>query len=241
MKGRTAIEGLSGSVRAASSTGQAVRHGWRGATVWDAPDPHRFGDILQGLRTQILKRYIYLATNLPTSVVRDADAARLCNPFETHRNIDPVTKDIVFFDNDITDVNADAKFDPFVLWHIDILFGHAALNFVGTSHGVDHAGELGNSAVPGILDDTSVMLRDFGIEKRLSERFQSRQRAFFVYPYQAARARDIRRQNSRQSPLYVLAAQDRPPGSGKLNGYIAGLWADVRQCRRPITFGSLAW
>src|SRR5260221_8671914 len=31
----------------------AVRRGWHGATVWDAPDPHRFGDILQGLRTQI--------------------------------------------------------------------------------------------------------------------------------------------------------------------------------------------
>ena len=30
---------------------QAVRHSWHGATVWDAPDPHRFGDILQGLRT----------------------------------------------------------------------------------------------------------------------------------------------------------------------------------------------
>ena len=135
------------------------------------------------MRTQILKRYIYLATNLPTSVVRDADTAGLCNPFETHRNIDPVTKDIVFFDNNITDVNADAEFDPLVLRHVDILFGHAALNFVGTSDGVDHAGELGNSAVPGILDNTSVMLSDFGIEKRLSESFQLRQRAFFVDPY----------------------------------------------------------
>ena len=161
----------------------AVRHGWHGATVWDAPDPHRFGDILQGLRTQILKRCIYLATNLPTSVVRDADTAGLCNPFETHRNIDPVTKDIVFFDNNITDVNADAEFDTLVLRHVDILFGHAALNFVGASDGVDHAGELGNSAVPGILDNTSVMLSDFGIEKRPSERFQLRQRAFFVDPY----------------------------------------------------------
>jgi hypothetical protein len=41
--------------------------------------------------------------------------------------------------------------------------------------------------------------------------------AFFVDPYQAARAHDIRRQNSRQSPLYVLAAQDAPPARGKLN------------------------
>jgi len=120
---------------------------------------------------------------LPTSVVRDADTARLCNPFETHCNIDPVTKDIVLFDNDITDVNADAELDPLVLRHVDILFGHAALNFVGTSDRVDHAGELSDSAVSGILDDTTVMLRDFGIEKRPSKRFQSRQRAFFVYPY----------------------------------------------------------
>jgi hypothetical protein len=76
------------------------------------------------------------------------------------------------------------------------------------------------------------MLSDFGIEKRLSESFQLRQRAFFIDPYQAAGARDIRCQNSRQSPLYVLAAQDAPPGSGKLNVRIAQLWADVRPCPR---------
>jgi hypothetical protein len=67
------------------------------------------------------------------------------------------------------------------------------------------------------------MLSDFGIEKRLSESSQLRQRAFFVDPHQAARARDIRRQNSRQSPLYMLAAQDAPPGSEKLYVHIAQL------------------
>jgi hypothetical protein len=117
------------------------------------------------------------------NIVGNADTTGYCDPFETYRNIDPVTKDIVLFDNYITDVNADAELDPLVLRHIDILFGHAALNFVGTSYGVDHAGELDESAVPSILDDTSVMLSDFGIEKRLSESFQLRQRAFFVDPY----------------------------------------------------------
>src|SRR6266550_1270637 len=63
---------------------------------------------------------------------------------------------------------------------------------------------------------SSVMLSDFGIENRSSKRFQSRQRAFFVDPYQAARARDIRRQNSRQSPLYMIAAQDAPPRLGEI-------------------------
>jgi hypothetical protein len=135
------------------------------------------------LRTHILKGDFYLATNLPVSIVGNANTTRFCDPFETHRNIHAVTKDIIVLDDNITDVNADAKFDPLDLRYIDILLGHAALNFVGTSHGIDHAGELGNSAVPGILDDTSVMLSDFGIEKCSSKRFQSRQRAFFVYPY----------------------------------------------------------
>jgi len=60
------------------------------------------------------------------------------------------------------------------------------------------------------------MISDFGIKKRLSKSFQLSQRAFFVDPHQAARAHDIRRQNSRQSPLYVLAAQDAPPGLGEI-------------------------
>src|SRR5258708_6633690 len=118
------------------------------------------------------------------------------------------------FDDNITDMNADAKFDPLDLRHIDILFGHAALNFDGAAYGIYDAPELNESAVPGILDDAPAMITDFGIKKRLSKSFQLRQRAFLVDPYQAARARDIRRQNSRQSPIYVLAAQDAPPGPG---------------------------
>ena len=85
--------------------------------------------------------------------------------------------------DNITDVNADAKFDPLVPRHIGILFRHAALDFVGASDGIDHACELDASAVPGVLDDASAMISDFGIKKRLSKSFQLRQRAFFVDPY----------------------------------------------------------
>ena len=124
------MEGLSGrgSGCAVSLCYRCQGRDWGNA---HAPDPYRFGDILQGLRTRVLKNDIYLATNLPVSIVGNADAARFCDLFKTHRNIDPVTKDIVLFDNNITDMNADAKFDPLDLRHIDILFGHAALNFDG--------------------------------------------------------------------------------------------------------------
>ena len=148
------------------------------------------------------------------SIVGNANTTRFCDPFETHCNIDAITKDIVVFDDNITDVNADAKFDPLDLRYIDILLGHAALNFDGAAYGIYDAAELNESAVPGILDDAPAMISDFGIKKRLSKSFQLRQRAFFVDPYQAARARDIRRQNSHQSPLYMLAAQDAPPARG---------------------------
>ena len=49
------------------------------------------------------------------------------------------------------------------------------------------------------------------------KRFQLRQRAFFVGPYQAARAGDIRRQDSRQSPLYMIAAQGCTPDAAAVD------------------------
>ena len=87
-------------------------------------------------------------------------------------------------------------------------------------YGIYGAAELDKSTVPGILDDTSVMLCDFGIEKCSSKRFQSRQRAF-RRSHQAARARDIRGQNSRQSPIYMSLLEMHPRGSGKFNVHIA--------------------
>src|SRR6266403_2846804 len=209
--GSTAMEGLSGR-----ASGSAVSVG--GFVVGEELGPMRtrqarigsaiFFKDCEPISSKVLST---LPRTCRWSIVGNANPTRLCDPFETHCNIDPITKDIIVCDDNITDVNADAKFDPFVLRHIGILFRHAALDFVGTSQGIDHACELDESAVSGVLDDASAMISDFGIKKRLSKSFQLRQRAFFVDPYQAARACDIRRQNSRQSPLYVLAAQDAPP------------------------------
>ena len=107
-------------------------------------------------------------------IVGEADAARLRDPFKAHCNIDPVTKNIILFDNYITDVNADAELDPLDLRHIDIVFGHAALNFDRAAYGIYDAAELDKSAVPGILDDAPTMISDFWIKKRLSKSFQLR-------------------------------------------------------------------
>jgi hypothetical protein len=67
-----------------------------------APRTHGLGNILQSLRPHIVEGDINLAANLSICVFGDADPAWFSDPFKPHRNIDPVTKDIVLFDNDIT-------------------------------------------------------------------------------------------------------------------------------------------
>ncbi|WP_156180697.1 hypothetical protein [Bradyrhizobium sp. LTSPM299] len=54
---------------------------------------------------------------------------------------------------------------------------------------------------------SAAMGRDCGINKRLSERLQVRERAFFVATHRAAVAGDIRRQHNRKSPFHALAGQ----------------------------------
>ena len=75
---------------------------------------------------------------------------------------------------------------------------------------IHSAGEFDQHTVASGLDDAAAMLGDCGVDKRFSESLQLRQRAFLVSTNQAAITGDIRRHDSRQSPLYGLAAQDAP-------------------------------
>ena len=70
------------------------------------------------MRAHIFEGYIDLATNLPVSIIGNADTAGLRDPFEARGNIDAVAKDIVVVDDNIADVNADAKLDAIVLGRI---------------------------------------------------------------------------------------------------------------------------
>jgi hypothetical protein len=80
------------------------------------PHPYRLRDILQALRTQILEGNIDFAANLAIRVIGNADAARLGNPLKPRRNVDAIAKNIIVIDDDVADVDADAKFYPLILW-----------------------------------------------------------------------------------------------------------------------------
>jgi hypothetical protein len=117
------------------------------------------------------------------AIAGNQDASRLGETFETYSNVHSITEDVLICDDNVTDVNSNAELDPLVLRHVSISFSHIALNINGTPNGVDHAGELNEDPVPGILDDPSPMISDFWIEKRPPESSQLSDRSFFVDPY----------------------------------------------------------
>ena len=106
---------------------------------------------------------------MPLRVVGDADPAGRCNPFKARRNVDPVAKDIVVVDDDISDMDADAVLDSDVLQDVGIQFRHYALDFNRATCGVDGAGKFGEYAVTRRLDDAASMGGYGGINKRLSD------------------------------------------------------------------------
>ena len=112
-----------------------------------------------------------LAPDLAVSVIRDADAAGVRDAFEASRDVDAVAEDVVVVDDDVADMNADAKLDALCFGYIDIAVRHAALNLDGATHRVDRAAEFDQHSVAGGLDDAAPMLGDLRVDQRLRQAF----------------------------------------------------------------------
>ena len=111
--GSTAIEGLSGSGSARSALGGArcvCRPSHR------AIDLHRPLDVLELLLAEILEGDIELARASDRARRRDADAAGLGQRFKPRGDVDAVAIDVAVLDDDVAEIDADAKHDaPVVL------------------------------------------------------------------------------------------------------------------------------
>jgi hypothetical protein len=79
---------------------------------------------------------------LPISIIGDADTAWLGDSLKARCDVHTIAENIIVVDDDVADMNADAKFDPEILRDVGILPGHAALDFDCASCGVDGASEL---------------------------------------------------------------------------------------------------
>ena len=128
-------------------------------------DMHRVRNILHGLLASVGKGERHLIAHLLIGRAGDANAAGLSNPLQPCGNVHAVTEDVATIDDDVADIDADAKLDPLLMWHVGVALRHATLNIDGTAHRVHDAVELGQQPIAGVLDDPPTVLRDLGIDE----------------------------------------------------------------------------
>jgi len=104
-------------------------------------------------------------------------------------------------DDDVADVDADAKVEPLVGSDTRVALGHAALHVDRAAHGIDHAREFQEQTVAGRLDDAAVMFGDLGVDELTPVGFQRCQRAAVVHAHEARVPDHIERDDCRQASV----------------------------------------
>ena len=150
-------------------------------------DPDRSFDVLELRRAQIGDFHVEPASDLTIGVLGETDRARRCHPLEPGGDIDPVAHQIaVSLLHDIAEMDADTKFDALLRRHAGIALNHAALDFDGAAHSVDHAAKLDERPVAGQLDSAAVMQGDGRVDEVAAQSPELRQRPILIGPGESA-------------------------------------------------------
>src|SRR5262249_52290052 len=126
---------------------------------------------------------------------RDEDRARFGDALQARRNVDPVSIDVLAFDDDVAQVDADAKLDAAAFGRGAVAVGHTGLDREGAAHGLDRAGEIHQQAVAGTLHDASLVRGDVRLDEFANMLFEPPKRAFLVLAHESAITGDVSRQD----------------------------------------------
>src|SRR5690348_5290309 len=86
---------------------------------------------------------------------------------------------------------SDAKLDPFLGRRGFVALGHSSLDLDGTTHRVNHALELRQEAVAGVLYDPAPVPGDFGVDQFPEVRGHPLMRPLLIGPHEARIPRHI--------------------------------------------------
>jgi hypothetical protein len=115
-------------------------------------DPDRLGDVFELLIAEILKSQRQLVADVIARCGRNTNRARLGEAFQPRGDVDPVTEQIGTIDQDIADMHADTEQHR--------LIGSTArsgLHRDRALYGIDRAGEVGDDAVSGGVEDAAAV------------------------------------------------------------------------------------
>jgi hypothetical protein len=88
-------------------------------------------------------------------------------------NVHAIAEDVIALGDYVSEVDPDAEFDPSFWWARRLSLANSPLHFDRAAHGINNAGELGEEAVSGVLDDPAVVLGDLRVDQLPEVRLQA--------------------------------------------------------------------
>ena len=165
--------------------------------------PDRLRDVLDLLIAQIVEGQRQLVADLVVRRGRDADRTGLGEGFQPGGDVDPVAEQVVAVDHDVADMHADAELHRFVGGTPGILCGDRGLHRDRALHGIDRAGEVGDDAVAGGVEDAAPVRRDQLVDDDAA-RLQPGERADLVARHQPAVAGNVGGEDRGEFALYRM-------------------------------------
>ena len=166
-----------------------VGGGGRGAgrTGLEGIHPHRPRDVLEVLVAQIDEVRVNSAAHVVAGRARNQHSARFAEAFQPRRNVDPVAQNVVAFDQDVAEIDADAIDDAPVFRRPGVALVHEFLDSDRAFDGRHHGGKFEQQPIARRLDDAPPEVR------------HQRPRRVAMFPHRERR------------PRLVLAHQARIP------------------------------
>src|SRR5262249_34316302 len=143
-------------------------------------DPHGACDVLDCLLAPIFERVGQPIADQVAHGPRNADTAGLGERLQARCDIDAVAQDVVVLDDNVPQVDANAKPDTPLIGYVRLAVEHPTLHLDGAADRVDDAREFHEHAVAGILDDAPVIFLDLRIDQLPEMRLEAVVRAFLV-------------------------------------------------------------
>ena len=133
------------------------------------PDSDRAIDILDTDIAAILETNVDPITDAFMNDRRDADSTRLREGFQSRRNVDAIAIDVVVFNDDVAEIDADTEHDGRRTRGFIRQRGAGLLHRKCTVYSVDHAPKLDDGAIADQLNDAAVVGSDSWVKDGLSE------------------------------------------------------------------------
>jgi hypothetical protein len=174
-------------------------------------DANRIGYVLQLLLTERGETDLSLVYRVIECGAGYANPAGLGKALQARRYVDAVSMNVLSFDDDIAEIDADAEKHSLLGPQGRIAFRLLLLDFDGAAQSIHHAVELNQNPVAHGLNQAAVMRGDLRFEEFVEVGVEADTRSLFVDLAQAAITDHIRNQDCCKAALHISSFRVSDP------------------------------